>query len=158
MVNHKKEVTKESICLFLHLPISKAAEALNISTSVLKKRCRSFGISNWPYRKIRSVDKKIARLRKLLETSPEYSPEITSEIARYTAKRARVIEHPELVKLSSHISVKRSKKQTPSAVPSLPLPPLPFGTLSQQSLLPQPQMALPLGSNLGATETIELSP
>lgn len=111
MVNHKKEVTKESICKYLHLPISKAAEALNISTSVLKKRCRTFGISNWPYRKIRSVDKKINRLHKLLETNPEYAPEINSEIARYTTKRERVIEHPELVKLSTHVNVSRIQKQ-----------------------------------------------
>ena len=112
MVNHKKEVTKENICKYLHLPISKAAEALNISTSVLKKRCRSFGISNWPYRKIRSVDKKINRLRKVLETNPEYGPEINSEIARYMSKRERVIEHPELVKLSAHVNVSRIQKQS----------------------------------------------
>lgn len=131
MVNHKKEVTKESICKYLHLPISKAAESLNISTSVLKKRCRSFGISNWPYRKIRSVDKKIARLRKLLETNPEYAPEINSEIARYTSKRERVIEHPELVKLSSHVNVARMQKQSVQApaAATLTSPPLASATL-----------------------------
>jgi len=43
---------------FFHLPINDASKELGICTTLLKKICRRNGIARWPYRKIRSLDKK----------------------------------------------------------------------------------------------------
>jgi hypothetical protein len=40
-----------------HLPIGEAAQALDISTTVLKKYCHKYDIQRWPYGKLVSVDK-----------------------------------------------------------------------------------------------------
>lgn len=41
------------------MPLSKAAKNLGVGKSVLKKKCRAFGISVWPFRKINSINKLI---------------------------------------------------------------------------------------------------
>ena len=48
MVNRKIEISKEEICMYLHVPITEASAKLGISISVLKKRCRDFGLNHLP--------------------------------------------------------------------------------------------------------------
>ena len=40
-----------------HLPMAEAALKLGVCSTVLKKICRRNGISRWPYRLIRKIDK-----------------------------------------------------------------------------------------------------
>jgi len=40
-----------------HLPMAEAALKLGVCSTVLKKICRRNGISRWPYRQIRKIDK-----------------------------------------------------------------------------------------------------
>lgn len=42
-----------------HLPISEAAEGLDIGVTVLKKYCRKFKVPRWPFRKLKSMEKLI---------------------------------------------------------------------------------------------------
>lgn len=44
---------------FFRMPISNAARELNVGVTVLKKTCRSLGVSRWPYRKLHSMRKLI---------------------------------------------------------------------------------------------------
>ncbi|VFQ97748.1 unnamed protein product [Cuscuta campestris] len=51
---------------YLHLPIEEAARRMNICPTVMKKICRRDGLVRWPYRKIRSIQRKIAARSKAL--------------------------------------------------------------------------------------------
>lgn len=97
MVNRKIEISKEEICMYLHVPITEASAKLGISISVLKKRCRDFGIRRWPYRKIKSYEKKVSNLERNLLRNPEKSFEITTQIQRFSRKRQAAISHPESI-------------------------------------------------------------
>ncbi|XP_026388991.1 uncharacterized protein LOC113283818 isoform X2 [Papaver somniferum] len=48
-----------------HVPINTAAKELEICTTVLKKKCRQFGVKRWPSRAVISKTKKLS----ILETS-----------------------------------------------------------------------------------------
>lgn len=101
MVNRKIEISKEEICMYLHVPITEASAKLGISISVLKKRCRDFGIRRWPYRKIKSYEKKVSNLERNLLRNPEKSFEITTQIQRFSRKRQDAISHPESISSQS---------------------------------------------------------
>lgn len=83
--------------MYLHVPITEASAKLGISISVLKKRCRSFGIRRWPYRKIKSYEKKVTNLERNLLRNPEKSLEIATQIQRFSRKRQAAISHPEKI-------------------------------------------------------------
>lgn len=100
MVNRKIEISKEEICMYLHLPITEASAKMGVSISVLKKRCRGFGIRRWPYRKIRSYEKKVSNLEQNLLRNPEKSFEIVTQIQRFARKREVAISHPEKISSS----------------------------------------------------------
>jgi len=51
-------------------PISEAARRLDIGLTVLKKYCRKFEISRWPYRKIKSMDKLIESVNEYARDEP----------------------------------------------------------------------------------------
>lgn len=61
-------LTLEEISTLFHLPIAQASINLQLCTTALKKACRRHGIKRWPYRKVKSADKKIAQLHKVLKT------------------------------------------------------------------------------------------
>ncbi|XP_030502940.1 uncharacterized protein LOC115718120 [Cannabis sativa] len=61
---------------YLHLTIEDAAKAMNVCPTVLKKICRKSGLHRWPYRKIRSITRKIESLRPSLES---YNAEIRAQ-------------------------------------------------------------------------------
>ncbi|KAJ1623268.1 RWP-RK domain-containing protein, partial [Pavlovales sp. CCMP2436] len=37
-----------------HLPLTQAAELLNVCVTLVKRVCRENGVSRWPYRKLQS--------------------------------------------------------------------------------------------------------
>lgn len=51
----------EELTGFLHLPEKVVAKQLGICLTSLKKLCRQHGIYRWPYRKLKSLDKKLAK-------------------------------------------------------------------------------------------------
>uniref|UniRef100_A0A9I9DDV7 RWP-RK domain-containing protein n=1 Tax=Cucumis melo TaxID=3656 RepID=A0A9I9DDV7_CUCME len=47
---------------YLHLPISEAAKKMNLCLTVVKKICRRSGLRRWPYRKVKSYQRKMGAL------------------------------------------------------------------------------------------------
>lgn len=37
---------------YMHLPLTEAARRLSICPSVVKKICRRYGVTRWPYRRV----------------------------------------------------------------------------------------------------------
>ncbi|KAL0489877.1 hypothetical protein AKO1_009344 [Acrasis kona] len=65
----KFSLTKAEIQQQFHLPLEDAARSLGICASVLKKTCRHHGIKRlWPYRKIKSLNKKKISLEQSVKT------------------------------------------------------------------------------------------
>jgi len=84
----RSRITKPAVAQLLHLPISYAAQQLNVSVALLKRTCRTFMLAKWPHRKLKAVVRKL----KLVQTSPNpvISAQITEELANITAIRERV--------------------------------------------------------------------
>ncbi|KAJ4714367.1 RWP-RK domain containing protein [Melia azedarach] len=56
---------------YFDLPILEASKNLNVGLTVLKKKCREFGIPRWPHRKIKSLDGLIHELQEVGRQKPE---------------------------------------------------------------------------------------
>jgi hypothetical protein len=54
-------VSIDELSQYLHLPEKAVAKELGICLTSLKKLCRQHGITRWPYRKLKSLDKKFAK-------------------------------------------------------------------------------------------------
>lgn len=53
----------EDLAKYFDVPIIQASKNLKVGLSVLKKKCREFGIPRWPHRKIKSLDSLIRDLQ-----------------------------------------------------------------------------------------------
>eukprot|EP00193_Tetraselmis_chui_P008059 CAMPEP_0177759342 /NCGR_PEP_ID=MMETSP0491_2-20121128/4682_1 /TAXON_ID=63592 /ORGANISM="Tetraselmis chuii, Strain PLY429" /LENGTH=298 /DNA_ID=CAMNT_0019275167 /DNA_START=38 /DNA_END=934 /DNA_ORIENTATION=+ len=62
----KKDLPIESIARYFHLPIHVAADQLKVGETWLKQKCREYDIKRWPYRKVKSLDKMLGKLRQQL--------------------------------------------------------------------------------------------
>ncbi|GAX85823.1 hypothetical protein CEUSTIGMA_g13238.t1 [Chlamydomonas eustigma] len=51
----------EVLSQYFSLPINDASKALGICSTSLKKICRKLGLLRWPYRKVKSMDNKLAK-------------------------------------------------------------------------------------------------
>lgn len=60
---HVAELSLEDLSKYFGLTIVEASRNLNIGLTVLKKKCREFGIPRWPHRKIKSLDSLIHDLQ-----------------------------------------------------------------------------------------------
>lgn len=52
----------ENLARFFHLTREEAAQRLDISVTLLKRKCRRLGIQRWPYRKIRALQERLVRV------------------------------------------------------------------------------------------------
>eukprot|EP00741_Cyanophora_paradoxa_P025678 tig00000388_g24781.t2 len=52
-----RDTSFESISSLFHLPINEASKRLGICVTLLKKLCRRHGLSRWPYRKLKSLER-----------------------------------------------------------------------------------------------------
>ncbi|CAN6268910.1 unnamed protein product [Urochloa humidicola] len=68
---HIDSITLAEIAPYFHLPIREASKTLKIGVSILKRKCRNYGIPRWPHRKIKSLDSLIHDLEFVLEDDPE---------------------------------------------------------------------------------------
>ena len=48
---------------FFHLPEKAVAKELGICLTSLKKLCRSYGITRWPFRKLKSISRMLKVVR-----------------------------------------------------------------------------------------------
>lgn len=83
-----------------HLPMAEAAIKLGVCSTVLKKICRRNGISRWPYRLIRKIDKAIEELEQSytakLGTDDRAANDLKYKINTLKHLRSQIIENPEV--------------------------------------------------------------
>lgn len=58
-------IALSDLAKYFDLPIVEASRNLKVGLTVLKKKCREFGIPRWPHRKIKSLDSLIRDLQVL---------------------------------------------------------------------------------------------
>ena len=76
-----------------HLPIDEAAKQLEIGVTVLKKYCRTFHLSRWPFRKLSSLKKLMNSMEHTLQEL-DGMPEESSETRVGARTRCSVWEGP----------------------------------------------------------------
>ncbi|KAI5011653.1 protein RKD5-like [Hordeum vulgare subsp. vulgare] len=64
-------ITLNDISQYFHLPIREASRSLKIGLSILKKKCREYGIPRWPHRKLKSLDALINDLEFVIDEETE---------------------------------------------------------------------------------------
>ena len=55
------ELTFDVLRPYFYCPLSKVAVEFGVCATVFKKRCRDLGVKRWPFRKIRSLRRSIAK-------------------------------------------------------------------------------------------------
>lgn len=60
---HVASISLTDLVKYFNLPIVEASKNLNVGLTVLKRKCREFGIPRWPHRKIKSLDTLIHNLQ-----------------------------------------------------------------------------------------------
>ena len=62
-----------------HLPLTDAAKHFGIRETAFKKRCRTLGISKWPYRQVNSLKHKVKKLEDKKISSPYQRRSVRNE-------------------------------------------------------------------------------
>ena len=57
-----KDVKLEELSKYFHLPEKAVAKELGICLTSLKKLCRSYGITRWPFRKLKSLERTMRKV------------------------------------------------------------------------------------------------
>lgn len=57
------EVKLEELSKYFHLPEKSVAKELGICLTSLKKLCRSYGITRWPFRKLKSLERTMKKVQ-----------------------------------------------------------------------------------------------
>ncbi|KAL6000678.1 hypothetical protein ACLOJK_006404 [Asimina triloba] len=74
-----------------HLPIQAAAKKLSVCSTVLKKICRRNGLRRWPYRKVKSLDRRIRELQKSVrDVNGRGCESVRDEIEQLRQERAHI--------------------------------------------------------------------
>ncbi len=93
--NTVSSLTLDDVSKFFHMPINEVSDKLGVCATVLKKICRRNGISRWPHRKIKSLDRVIASWEFLQPKTEEEAQKITEELKMLKAKRALLLRPPQ---------------------------------------------------------------
>ncbi|BFG39439.1 hypothetical protein CerSpe_257130 [Prunus speciosa] len=86
---HVANIALSDLAKYFDLPIVEASRNLNVGLTVLKKKCREFGIPRWPHRKIKSLD----GLIRDLQEETEIQQQENQAAALAVAKRQRMLEN-----------------------------------------------------------------
>uniref|UniRef100_A0ACD5UTE2 Uncharacterized protein n=1 Tax=Avena sativa TaxID=4498 RepID=A0ACD5UTE2_AVESA len=98
---HIASITLADIAQYFHLPIREASKILKIGVSILKRKCRQYGIPRWPHRKIKSLDSLINDLEYVIDDTErdevqqekrKKEEEYKQDAIRALAKRKRLLE------------------------------------------------------------------
>ncbi|KDP43764.1 hypothetical protein JCGZ_22391 [Jatropha curcas] len=81
-------IALEDLVKYFGLPIAEASRNLKVGLTVLKKKCREFGIPRWPHRKIKSLDSLIHNLQEEAERQKQEN----ENAAMAVAKRQKMLE------------------------------------------------------------------
>ncbi|TKY45827.1 RKD5 protein [Spatholobus suberectus] len=82
------KISLSDLVKYFGMPIVEASRNLNVGLTVLKRKCREFGIPRWPHRKIKSLDSLIHDLQE----EARHQELEDREAAMAVAKRQRMLE------------------------------------------------------------------
>jgi hypothetical protein len=75
-----------------NLSLDDAAEALNITSCVLRKLCRNYGIKQWPYRKIMYINSRLKFIKNMLNSKDIRNRSLLrAEIQRLEQKKINLL-------------------------------------------------------------------
>ncbi|XP_031125862.1 protein RKD1-like [Ipomoea triloba] len=118
-------LTFEKFSEYFYLPSEQAAEELQVGREVFKKKCREVGISYWPYRKLVSLDRLLAKVQEFGEIKDQ--AELQRTIKGLEDERDAILQNPNLdlaeatVRLRDKCDRNSSRKRRyidPAAFPS----------------------------------------
>ncbi|ELP83676.1 hypothetical protein EIN_467900 [Entamoeba invadens IP1] len=86
----------EAMTKLYEYPEDYVVEKLGITTTLLKKACRSIGVKRWPYRKILKVDREIQKNETILkkEIPIEEKDKVQEKIARLKELKDQILFNP----------------------------------------------------------------
>ncbi|OMO98077.1 Plant regulator RWP-RK [Corchorus capsularis] len=101
-------IALEDLAKYFDLPIVEASRNLNIGLTVLKRKCREFGIPRWPHRKIKSLD---GLIRDLQEEADKRQEE--DEAAAFAVEKRRMMleSERESIERDPYIELKSETKR-----------------------------------------------
>jgi len=67
----QRPIELQELSKYFNMPEKAVAKSLGICLTSLKKICRQHGVTRWPYRKIKSLDKKLRKLEVAMSTAKE---------------------------------------------------------------------------------------
>ncbi|KAJ8467948.1 hypothetical protein OPV22_030500 [Ensete ventricosum] len=86
---HVSNIALTDLVKYFNLPITEASKYLRVGLTVLKRKCREFGIPRWPHRKIKSLNNLIQNLQEEVQRQEE---ENKSAAVKAVIKRQRMLE------------------------------------------------------------------
>ncbi|KAK7307435.1 hypothetical protein VNO77_40494 [Canavalia gladiata] len=86
--DHVAKISLSDLVKYFGMPIVEASRNLNVGLTVLKRKCREFGIPRWPHRKIKSLDSLIHDLQE----EAKHQELEDEEAALAVTKRQRMLE------------------------------------------------------------------
>ena len=81
-----KEVKLDELSKYFHLPEKAVAKELGICLTSLKKLCRSYGITRWPFRKLKSLERTMRKVQTVCSRVPLYPERVCSLCVRARAR------------------------------------------------------------------------
>ncbi|KAI3722905.1 hypothetical protein L2E82_34094 [Cichorium intybus] len=98
----------EDLAKYFDLPIIEASKNLKVGLTVLKKKCREFGIPRWPHRKIKSLDGLISDLQEEVKRQQEED----NGAAMAVVERQKMIEtEKETIEKKPFMDIQRETKK-----------------------------------------------
>lgn len=105
---HVASITLDDISKYFDRPSKQACVSLKIGQTVLKRKCREFGILRWPYRKIKSLDNLIHNIKEDAERREPMSEAVADEVL----KKQKLIEsEKELIEKRPAFQLKSETKK-----------------------------------------------
>ncbi|KAB1202061.1 Protein RKD5 [Morella rubra] len=109
---HIAGIALSDLAKYFDLPIVEASRNLKVGLTVLKKKCREFGIPRWPHRKIKSLDSLIQDLQAQLFIENHLQEE---------AKRQQQVNEAAAMAVARRQSMLESEKETMESKPFMEL-------------------------------------
>ena len=72
-------------------PLHEAARSLGICATAVKKICRKMGIKEWPFQRIKPIQKRLARLQ-----ASAMTPQVMREVQELQAQQKALLEGRDL--------------------------------------------------------------
>jgi len=92
-----RQITFEELSRYFHLPVRQAAKHLNICSTILKRVSRSYGMERWPFRKLKSMDEQLEKVKSLIPKTETEKIEQGEEIKRLKSRKESIMKKPKIL-------------------------------------------------------------